>query len=119
MDPLGNSQFRSEALRAGYTAKEIDDYLNKKAQAALVQTGDIPFTDYAKSDPQGAYSLRSGGYEPQVQLDATGRKRQAALSAAIPVLARMTESALKAPPGIAGSLLASAGNIPGVEGGEA
>lgn len=46
-------------------------------------------------------------------------KRQIILEQASPVLARISESALKAPTGLVGSGLSFLGKIPGIEGGEA
>lgn len=44
--------------------KSLNDYVTTQASTALTATGDIPFSDFAKSNPVEAYGLISAGYDP-------------------------------------------------------
>lgn len=71
-----------------------------------------------KVSPAQVSALEALGYLPGKK-SAAADKAQRQLNQAVPTITRIASVALEAPGGLAGTLAATAGNIPGVEGGAA
>ena len=68
-DPTEVKKRRELAIKAGYKAKDIDEFINKKrnefATLELGRQGVLPIEDIAKTNPRGALGLSQEGIKAQ------------------------------------------------------
>lgn len=92
MDPLQLVTFKN-AMHSKYPnmsssqRKSLDDYVNSQAMTGLAATGNIPFQDFAKSNPTEAYGLLGAGFTPSsAAVDPKTAQKGQALSSQVDVL---------------------------------
>lgn len=95
MDQKKLEQFKKAAIQQGYKAKDVDAFVQKKAQEQasleLVKRGQMSIEDIAKTNPVGALKLIESGTEIKQPLSAEEKKAEKKLDNADRVISQMED----------------------------